>query len=365
MRHLKSLNILGLVLLSVAIATLFMEPSGCGDRPEDYRLVYNWGFLGSCLAGIYFLSSLKTSEFDYRINYILQFIIGYFVFYSISVFGLSQIRDIQMYLSHSTLHKEIADLKPMQFVWAFFGYSKGYKSLIGWTLLLGSTTLCFRNTRLLGSLIMTGILANIFALNYFFDVCLTLRSFIYLSMTTYLLACHFDRLWRFFFSNSDTTSVEYPIFKHSGMAYQSLNYFKLILIAGTLVFYGWKQDRMLRWTKNNKANPIEGTWNLVEMQADKTANLADELKLMHADMVIFERGVWGYVVEEDSMSMFKYLLDTSNQQFELYDFHNYRSLDLKGKYEFIDSETLLFEGKNNKDSLSILLKKNVKYDKPK
>ncbi len=365
--YFKILNSLGLIIVGLGISALIMPPSACADTIQNFRLT---DILGITFAGFGVLSyalSYQHPKYDQVLNYVLRCLLGYFLFYSISVFGLSQIRDIQMYFSYSTMHQKIADLESMEFVWAFFGYSGKYKAVIGWTLLCTSMLLCFRRTRLIGALIMTGLLANIFCLNVFFDVCLKLRSFIYLNASLFIVLSHLPRLYSFFLTDKAVAENSYPLFSDSGKLYQALNYLKLFFIAGTLVYFGWKQDRMLRWTKNHHTNPIEGTWEIVnyEYSADWDIKDSEEIEFLKSNMFVFERGVRGYIVEEDSMSMFKYLVDTSNQQFELYDFHNYRSVDLKGKYELIDPETLKFYGKNNKDSLSILLKKNAKYEKHK
>ncbi len=360
----RCLNVIGTVALFLAAASLFAENGHRRGNSYDEQFYYFFGLIGTTFSCLPLFLSFRLARFDNYYRYFLSCTLSYFLFYSISVYGLSQIRDVQMYLSHATLHKEISEFKPSELLWTFFGYAPGYKLIVGWTLLIGSTTLCFRTTRLLGAIVMSVLLSNIVLLNYYFEVSLLNQSSVFLIACLWIIADQAPRLWSFFFRNEVAHPKNYPLFPEGGKAYQTLNLLKAMFVFGVLVFYGWKQDRILQWTKNNNQKPIEGTWNIVNYELDtkEIKNLNNDF--LKADMFVFERGYWGYVIEEDTMSRFKYLLDTSNHQFELYDFHNYRSLDLKGRYEVIDPETMRFVGKNNRDTLSITLKRNDKYHLP-
>jgi len=73
--------------------------------------------------------------------------------------------------------------------------------------------------------------------------------------------------------------------------------------------------------------------------------------------LIFEKSIVGNVEVQDSLSQFYYIVDTTYNQLEFYNFQDFRSLDLKGKYEQIDSSTFKYVGRNNKDSLQFIMKK--------
>lgn len=66
--------------------------------------------------------------------------------------------------------KRVAEMTGMELMWAFYGYSKSYTILLGMLEITGGTLLLIRKTRILGGIILTGILVNVIAQDIFYSV---------------------------------------------------------------------------------------------------------------------------------------------------------------------------------------------------
>lgn len=66
--------------------------------------------------------------------------------------------------------KSVSEMTGMELMWAFYGYSKAYAILIGIAEVTGGILLAIRKTRLLGGILLTGILMNIILQDVFYGV---------------------------------------------------------------------------------------------------------------------------------------------------------------------------------------------------
>ena len=64
----------------------------------------------------------------------------------------------------------IAGATGMELMWAFYGYSKPYALLLGVSEVIGGILLLVRRTRVIGGLLLAGILGNVIAQDVFFEV---------------------------------------------------------------------------------------------------------------------------------------------------------------------------------------------------
>jgi hypothetical protein len=88
----------------------------------------------------------------------------------------------------------IGQTSPMGLLWTMMGASPAYQIFGGIGELAGGLLLFWRRTTLLGALILLGVLANVVALNFCFDVPVKLYSSHLLAMALFLLAPHARRL---------------------------------------------------------------------------------------------------------------------------------------------------------------------------
>lgn len=96
------------------------------------------------------------------------------------------------------LIQPFGDASPMGIVWTFMGASAAYTFFTGVGELLSGLLLLLRRTTLLGALIGIAVMANIVALNFFYDVPVKLFSSHLLVMAVFLVLPEWRRLVQFF-----------------------------------------------------------------------------------------------------------------------------------------------------------------------
>jgi hypothetical protein len=89
-------------------------------------------------------------------------------------------------------------------LWNFMGMSPGYMIFAGACELVASLLLFSRRTAVFGYVLMSGILANVVALNVFYNVTVKLFSSQLLLYTLFLLAPYAKNIFRFFFMGGTT-----------------------------------------------------------------------------------------------------------------------------------------------------------------
>lgn len=88
----------------------------------------------------------------------------------------------------------------MRVAWQFSGYSRLYQQFLGWAEVILALLLP-RHTATLGALLSIVVLANMFAISPFFDVCVKLNSGLYLAGAVLIFLQDTGRLWHFFIQN--------------------------------------------------------------------------------------------------------------------------------------------------------------------
>jgi hypothetical protein len=97
-------------------------------------------------------------------------------------------------LEPARLAVPLGEMSPMGLLWDFMSYSKGYGFFTGAVEVLGGVLLFWRRTTTLGALVVAGAMANVFALNLSYDVCVKLYSFHLLAIAVVLLVPDAGRL---------------------------------------------------------------------------------------------------------------------------------------------------------------------------
>jgi hypothetical protein len=105
------------------------------------------------------------------------------------------------------LLQAVGDLSPMGLLWTFMGASFAYQMFAGFAEVLGGVLLFWRRTTLLGALILVGVLTNVVALNFSYDVPVKLYSSHLLAMALVLVAPHVPRLVDLLLLNRPTAPI--------------------------------------------------------------------------------------------------------------------------------------------------------------
>lgn len=327
--------------------------------------VYNehllWYLFLGLLGGVICSLSKNKVSFSKFIEYGLFTMLRYYVAYKLLASGYAKIDDNYFITSISTLDTSMIDLEPRNLVWSFFGFSYGYQACIGVVEIVGAALLLFRRTAIMGSIICTAYMFNVTLIGYYFDLNSVLFSFLLLLTSAFPLVFYRYRLFQFVMNRTAVARYKYPIFQNRSRLYQSLNVLKLVLIAGPIVTYLWESNRINRWYRYNYEHPVVGAWVVEDLSVSNNEK-TDTIQFPDIEKLFIERGRWGKLKSDDTSSRFEYIVDTLYNQFEMYNFYDYRDVDIKGKYHMLGKDTLLFEGKNNKDELRIMMIRDKRFE---
>jgi hypothetical protein len=110
------------------------------------------------------------------------------------------------------LLQPFGDASPMGLLWTFMGASAAYTIFAGAMEMLGGLLLTMRRTALLGALVSMGVLVNIVALNFMYDVPVKIYSLELLAMAAVIALPDVPRLVNFFIRNRPVTPAPLPRF---------------------------------------------------------------------------------------------------------------------------------------------------------
>ena len=175
------------------------------------------------------------------------------------------------------LMQPFGDASPMGLLWTFMGASAAYTIFAGALEMLGGLLLTMRRTALLGALISMGVLANIVALNFMYDVPVKIYSLELLAMAVVIALPDVPRLVDFFVRNRPVTPAPLPRFwrnravEIAGIVVRTLAVVVVVLTSLQEVramqrMYGGAEAR----------SPLYGIWRVDDFQADgKTSPVND------------------------------------------------------------------------------------------
>ncbi|MBL8743006.1 MAG: hypothetical protein JNK04_17980 [Myxococcales bacterium] len=168
-------------------------------------------------------------------------------------------------LRPSDLELTYGESSPMGLLWRFMGQSTAYSIATGCVEIVGASLLFFRRTTLLGALLLTVAMTQVFLLNMCFDVSVKLWSGHLLVMSLSLLAPQARVLWRFFTSTSAVAQAPIPpLFAPSSVVGR-----RALLALKALVVAGWYLQTVdgartahATWGDGRQPLPLEGRYKV-------------------------------------------------------------------------------------------------------
>ncbi|AGC48495.1 hypothetical protein MYSTI_07223 [Myxococcus stipitatus DSM 14675] len=169
-------------------------PSGSGDKAVDYAHLAFMLTLSFLVAGVW--SFIDRRRTDYvKAHDFLRVYVRYILAVSMLSYGFAKVIKTQFpFPNLERLTQPLGDLSPMGLLWTFMGYSPGYNLFTGGAEALGGLLLFFRRTTTLGALVVIGVMVNVVALNFFYDVPVKLYSSLLVSLAVFLLLPDLRRL---------------------------------------------------------------------------------------------------------------------------------------------------------------------------
>jgi len=172
------------------------------------------------------------------------------------------------------LMQPYGDSSPMGLLWTFMGASVPYTMFVGFAEMIAGILLFPRKTSTLGALMSVGVLSNVVALNFSYDVPVKLYSTHLLVQAIFLLLPDARRLGNFFILNRSTEYVRMeplfrrPLWHRSALVFSSL---LLILITGTALYQSYDQRRSFTADRS----PLYGVWEVEEFSLGQTKPAVD------------------------------------------------------------------------------------------
>jgi hypothetical protein len=168
--------------------------NGSGDTTYDYVMLFTMGSIAMLAAIAWTVADRR--RIDYRkLDAALRVYVRYVLGFTMMSYGFAKVFKTQFpFPSADRLNETYGESSPMGLLWTMMGYSPGYNLFTGGIEVLGGLLLLWRRTALLGSIVSAGALANIVALNVFYDVPVKLYSTHLLLMSVYVMAPDLGRL---------------------------------------------------------------------------------------------------------------------------------------------------------------------------
>ncbi|GEL70481.1 DoxX family membrane protein [Myxococcus virescens] len=162
-------------------------PNGSGDTTFNYVQVLMNFVAAVAVTGVWSVVDRRRTEYV-KAHDVLHANVRYVLAMSMLSYGLAKLFKSQFpFPSPDRLAQPLGDFSPMGLLWNFMGYSTGYNVFTGGAEFLGGCLLLFRRTTTLGALVVAGVMVNVVALNFFYDVPVKLYSSHLLLMSLFLV----------------------------------------------------------------------------------------------------------------------------------------------------------------------------------
>jgi len=299
-------------------------------------------------------------KIDKHWKYISQISVSYLLSFFLIKSSLTFFKGLNYRFSFGNLGMKIQDLEASELFNTAMSHATGYKQFLACSMIFFALMLIFRRTRALGSIGALAITSNIVAISSGFEYDYQLKGWLLFQMSVFLILSQ----WKFFlntlFLNKRYKKRKFP-FATQRKLYDSINILKVTCFVGIIIYQHFNIEE--NWFRSNRTaeNPIVGVWNI---QPSTDVNDDTETSnFLNAEALYFDQGVNGFIEYQDTLTRFKYLIDAEADQFDMYDFHEFRKIDIKGKFTLVDENTLEFVGKNNNTPITIKFLRAQRFEK--
>jgi hypothetical protein len=151
------------------------EQTGSGDT------LWNWTQTGALLVLALVAAAVWTALDRRRAQYRtlsawLDLSLRWALFQIMLGYGFAKVFPHQMPWETGRLVEPLGEMSPMGLVWTFMGFAPAYEALAGWAEVIAGLLLVWRRTAGVGALLLLGVMGNVMAINFFYDVPVKLYS---------------------------------------------------------------------------------------------------------------------------------------------------------------------------------------------
>lgn len=196
-------------------------PNGSGDTVYNYHEVAVFASLALLCTIAWSIGSLLrggTSGHE-RLHRFLRIYIRYTLAFTLIGYGMVKVIKLQFPApDFRRLTETYGESSPMGILWAMMGSSWGYNVFSGLGETVGGLLLFWRRTTLAGAIVCAGVMANVVALNFCYDVPVKLYSSHLFIQCLVLMAPSMGRICRLLFSDRAIPAAPAtPLFASRGL----------------------------------------------------------------------------------------------------------------------------------------------------
>lgn len=150
---------------------------------------------------------LKQTRFSQAsIHAFLQTSAAYILAFFLFKYGFDKLFQFQFYAPEpNTLHTPLGSLSKDILFWSSMGTSASYNTFMGLIEVIPGFLLLYHRTRLLGGLIALGVLVNVLAINFSFDITVKLLSMYLVIVSIYVISPYLKKLYSFFVLGAESS----------------------------------------------------------------------------------------------------------------------------------------------------------------
>ena len=320
-------------------------PSISSDSIGLYVHVFNLVALSMLVSGAIQLTNFKTNV---NLRLYTSYILIYYISLKLLIYGFDKMFKAQFFLPEpNTLFTPLKDISKDLLYWSTMGVSRSYSIFLGVMEVLTACLLLFKKTRLLGILIGIGVMGNVVAVNFSFNISVKVFSLFLLGGFLVLLSPYFRFLYGLFFKQK---LGDFPIQTESflRMNPKIKKGLKMLLI---LLFFAEALNPFLRTQNFNDDNSPRPKFH----GAYQVVNYNSEIK----NVFVHRHGYLIFQDQKDKFQDFQLEVDSVNQKLLLFNYRDKKRYEIA--YEFDNNSLIHISGRiHNFEFDMTLLKQNWK-----
>ncbi|GAB3997969.1 hypothetical protein GCM10028807_44380 [Spirosoma daeguense] len=333
-------------------------PNGSGDTTYNYVYVLCIFTLAVVVTVVWSLLDRQRANYNTALYWLLV-LLRYYLAITMFLYGFAKIFKTQFpFPNLNRLMQPYGQSSPMGLAWTFMGYSTGYNWFTGLGEIIGGGLLLFRRTTMLGCLVLIGVIGNIVAMNFFFDIPVKLFSSHLLLITFFVLAPDAGRLIDLFVLNRPVPNRNLnPFFSEKPQRIGR------IIIKSVLITY------ILWWNIRDSLNTMK-TYGDAAPKPPMYGVYGVDRFVWNGDSAVADTARWRQVIVAGYKGASNVTIRLANDSLRRYQFEPdsatskavlYVRFDTAHKYQLMysqpDTNSLVFRGRINQDSVYARLRK--------
>lgn len=289
--------------------------------------------------------------------YWLVVVASYYAAFQLFEYGFNKVFKWQFYLPEpNTLFTTVGETPRDLLYWSVMGASRPYTMFAGIIEVLAGLLLLFRRTRTVGALLALGMMVNVVAINFAFDISVKVYSSFLLLLSLTILAPDARNLLKFFFGDRSQYKKKWS------PSYSSRNQFSLYVGCKGIIVAFMLFDVLTPYVRTNNFNddsfprpPLHGAWAVQTfIQNSDTIPPLTTSSYRWQRVFIHRRGYLIVQQMDDTMLDYELHLNTVNKRMQLRDPRSGETTELT--YSTVGPMLSRIEGLIGTDSISVAVK---------